>query len=235
VDCNCKLSGNKVLELPANLAPRFFSGLAKSEVDVVLSQATHRQFLGSSVILHEEDSADRMFLLTSGRGRHFVLTQGGQKILLHWLTEGQVFGGAALVSDPTKYLASTEVLSDSCALMWQRTTLRELVMLTPRLLDNALSIAVTEHIAWLIGATVSLSSDDAQSRVAEYLISLACGIGVGGPEGIVISIGNEDVAAGANVTPFTVSRLFSKWQRDGVLRKGRGKVTLRRPELLVAS
>ena len=176
-----------------------------------------------------------MFLLTSGRGRHFVLTHGGQKILLHWLTEGQVFGGAALVSVPTKYLASTEVLSDSCALMWQRTTLRELVMLTPKLLDNALSIAVTEHIAWLIGATVSLSSDDAQSRVAEYLISLACGIGVGGPEGIVIPIGNEDVAAGANVTPFTVSRLFSKWQRDGVLRKGRGKVTLRRPELLVAS
>lgn len=232
MNCNCKLSGNKVLALPANLNPRFFSGLAKSELDSVLSQATHRQFLGPSVILHEEDSADRLFLLTSGRGRHFVLTRDGQKILLHWLTDGQIFGGAALLSIPSRYLASTEMVSDSCALAWDRPTIRALLTRIPTLLDNALSIAVTEHIAWLVGK-VSLRSEDAQSRIADYLISLACGIGMGGPDGIVIRVGNEDVAAGANVTPFTVSRFFSKWQRDGILTKGRCKIILRRPELLV--
>jgi CRP-like cAMP-binding protein len=102
----------------------------------------------------------------------------------------------------------------------------------PRLLDNALSIAVTERIAWLVGAKVSLSSEDAQSRIADFLIGSASGIGVSGPDGVVIPVANEEVAAGANVTPFTVSRFLSKWQREGILTKGRGKIILRRPELL---
>jgi CRP-like cAMP-binding protein len=234
VNCNCDLSGGKVLALPANLRPRFLLGLTKSEIATVLSQASHRRFLRSSVILHEEDSADRLFLLTSGRGRHFVLTRRGRKILLHWLTAGQIFGGAALLSDSSKYLASTEVLSDCCALAWDRKTVRKLVTGIPRLLDNALSIAVTEHIAWLIGAKVSLSSEDAESRIADFLIGLALGIGISGPDGVVIPVANEEVAAGANVTPFTVSRFLSKWQREGILGKGRGKIILRRPELLIA-
>ena len=102
-----------------------------------------------------------------------MLTGGGRKILLHWLTAGQIFGGAALLTDSYRYLASTEVLSDSCALEWDRKTVRKLVTRFPRLLDNALSIAVTEHIAWLVGAKVSLSSDDAPSRIADFLIALA--------------------------------------------------------------
>jgi CRP-like cAMP-binding protein len=162
-----------------------------------------------------------------------VLTAAGRKILLHWLTAGQVFGGAALLFDSSRYIASTEVLSDSCALAWDRITMRKLVTGIPRLLDNALSIAANEHIAWLVGAKVSLSSEDAQSRVADFLIGLALGIGMAGPDGVVIPVANEDVAAGANVTRFTVSRFLSKWQREGILSKGRGKIILRRPELLV--
>lgn len=233
VSCSCNLSGRRVLALPPDLHPRFLSGLAKSELETVLSHASHRRFLRSSVILHEEDQADRLFLLTSGRGRHFVWTGGGRKVLLHWLTAGQIFGGAALLSDSSKYLASTEVLSDSCALVWDRKAMRKLMSGVQRLLDNAFSIAVTEHIAWLVRAKVSLSSEDAQTRIADFLIALASGIGITGPDGVVIPVANEEVAAGANVTAFTVSRFLSQWQREGILGKGRGKIILRRPELLV--
>ena len=234
MNCTCKfLSGNRFLGLPDELRPRLLSGLANAELNGILSVATHRRFLESSVIVHEQDPAERLFLLTSGQGRHFVLTANGRKVLLHWLTAGQVFGGAAMISTPSNYLASTEVLSDSCALVWDRETIRELVSRIPMLLDNALSIAVTEHIAWLIGAKISLSTDDAQSRIAHLLISLACGIGKSGPEGIEVPVGNEDLAAAANVTPFTISRSLSKWQQEGILRKGRNKVILRQPELLL--
>jgi CRP-like cAMP-binding protein len=185
------------------------------------------------VVIHQEDQAERLFLLTSGRGRHFVLTSRGQKILLHWLTAGQVFGGAAILSTPSQYLASVELLADSCVLVWDRTIIREFAARHPRLLDNALSIAVTEHIAWLVSAKVFLSSDDAQGRIAQMLISLACGIGEAGPDGVEVRIGNEDLASWANVTPFTVSRALKVWEREGVLIKGRGKVLLRRPELLM--
>lgn len=234
--CGCKLSrGSQIVGLPDGLKPRFLSGLVKPELNAVLSVARHCQFRASSVITNQEDLADRCFLLTSGQGRQFVITEDGQKLLLNWLITGQLFGGASLLSAPFRYLASTEVLSDCCALAWDRQTLRELTSAYPVLLDNALSIAVTENIAWSIAAHVSLSTDDAQGRVAHLLVSLSSAIGEATHDGIQMKVMNEDLAEGANVTPFTVSRCLRDWQRAGILAKRRGKILLRKPELLLAA
>ena len=236
VNCGCQLlPGKRVADLPSGLRPRFLSGLPKAALHTILSAAAHRQFLASSVVIQEGDPAERFFILTSGQGRHFILTGAGRKILMHWLTPGQLFGGAALQSTASHYLASTEVLVDGCALVWDRKTIRELLSRFPGLLDNGLSIAITETIAWFVAADVSLRSDDAMGRIAHMLVSLASGIGKAGPSGIEIHVGNEDLAAGASVTPFTVSRALAAWQREGVLTKGRGKILLQKPELLVTS
>jgi CRP-like cAMP-binding protein len=236
VDCGSKsLVDKQVVGLPEGLSPRFFAGLTTTELDSILSVATLRHFPQPAVIIHQDDPADRMFLLTRGQGRQFVLTNDGRKIILYWLTAGQFSGGVTMLSAPCAYLASTEVLADSCALVWDRKTLREFVSRFPILLDNALSIAATEHFAWSISARVSLSSDDAVGRIAHLLVSLACGVGKPGPDGVEIQVANEDLAAGANVTPFTVSRTLGEWQRNGILTKGRGKLLLRRPELLIDS
>jgi CRP/FNR family transcriptional regulator, nitrogen oxide reductase regulator len=235
VNCACKLlPGTQTVGLPDHLRPRFLSGLSKVDLDLILAAAKHRRFHASSVIINQEDVAERFFLLTSGQGRHFVITSEGQKILLHWLTAGQIFGGAAILSTPFQYLASTEVLSDSCALVWERQSIRDLAFKYPTLLDNALSIAVTENIAWAIAAHVSLSANDANGRVAHFLMSLASAIGKTTRAGVEMTILNEDLAEGANVTQFTVSRCLSAWQRAGILAKQRGKIVSRKPELLLS-
>jgi CRP-like cAMP-binding protein len=234
--CRCKLSrGNQLVGLPDDLKPRCFSGFAKPELDAFLSVARHRQFRTSSVILNQEDRSERCFLLTSGQARQFVITDSGQKVLLNWLSPGQVFGGAALLSTPWRYPASTEALSDCCTVVWDRQPLRELAATYPALLDNAFSIAVTENIAWLIAACVSLSSEDAHGRVAHLLMSLASAIGQPTRDGIQVKVMNKDLAEGANVTQFTVSRCLNGWQRAGILAKRRGMILLRKPELLLAS
>jgi CRP-like cAMP-binding protein len=208
--------------------------LSEAELSSVLSVAKHRQFRASSVIINEEEPAERLFLLTSGHGRQFVITSEGRKIVLQWLTAGQIFGGAAILSTPFQYLANMELVSDGCALAWDRRTIRELASRCPALLDNVLSIAVTENIAWSTAAHISLSSDNAQGRVAHLLVSLASAIGKATPGGVEMTITNEDLAEGANVTPFTVSRCLSDWKSAGIVTKRRGKVVLRKPELLLA-
>ena len=234
MNCGCKLSAGKVLGLPTHLNPRFLAELSAADLTAVLSAAKHRQFHSNSVIINQEDPAERFFLLTSGHGRQFVITSDGRKILLQWLRAGQIFGGAAILSTPFQYLACTEVLSDSCALAWERQTARELVSRYPKLLDNVLSIAVTENIAWSTAAHISMSSEDAHGRVAHVLVSIASAIGKATAGGIEMQITNEDLAEGANVTVFTVSRCLSDWQRSGILTKGRGRILLRKPELLLA-
>jgi CRP/FNR family transcriptional regulator, nitrogen oxide reductase regulator len=236
MSCGCKLSPGKQFEgLPHHLRPRFLEGLAKADVSYILSLAKHRLYRTSTVILHQGELADRFFLLTSGQGRQFVMTSEGQKILLYWLTAGQIFGAATLVPAPFQYLASAELQAGSCALMWDRQTIRNLMGRYPQLLDNAFSIAVTENTAWFVATQVSLVRDDARGRIAHLLVSLSCGTGKATAHGIELKIKNEDLAAGANVTPFTVSRTLSDWQRDGILTKGRGKLLLRKPFLLTSA
>jgi len=233
MNCGCQLSADKrVLGLPNQLKPRFLLGLPDSELRAMLSAAAHRCFHRFSVVVHREDPAERFFLLTSGRGHFFVPTRNGRRILLRSLTAGQVFGGMTILPTPCEYLASTELLSNSCALVWDRKTIRGFTSRLPVLLENALAGAALEHIAWLISANVSLNCDDAEGRIAHTLISLACGTGEICPDGVEVQIRNEDLAAGSNVTPFTTSRVLNTWQREGILKKGRGKILLRRPELL---
>lgn len=236
MSCGCKFSRDKRFEgIPDQLKPRILSGFSKAHADTILSAAKHQRFIAPSVILHQGDAAERFFLLTSGQGAHFVTTSEGRKVPLHWLTAGQIFGGATLLSARSRYLAATEIQTDGCALVWDRQTIRALASQFPLLLDNALSIAVNEHLALFIATRVSLSTEDALGRIARLLTSLACGIGRDGPEGIEIRIRNEDLAAGANVTPYTLSRSLAEWQRDSVLTKGRGRVVIRKPELLLSS
>ena len=125
----------------AHLKSRFLDGLAPSDLKVVLAAAKQRHFLANSVVVNQGHPADHLFLLTRGRARFFFNTREGKKVVLLWLTPGEIFGGSALLSIPLPYLVSTETLKDSSMLVWDRTTLRNLAARYPRVLENALLIA----------------------------------------------------------------------------------------------
>ena len=235
MNCGCKLSRkSRIMELPRGLSPRLLRGLPKADLDWLLSAAKHCRLRAGSVVLRQEEPAQHLFLLTSGEGRQFVTTKKGKKVLLFWLSAGQVFGGVSILSAPYRYLATTELTTDSCAWMWDRRTIREFVSRCPQFLDNTLSIAVTEQLAWFVTSLVSLNTRDARGRIAHLLMSLACGVGRVTSDGIELKISNEDLSAAANVTPFTVSRILSDWQRADVIVKGRGRILVRRPLLLAS-
>lgn len=206
----------------------------REQLAEVLAAASHQRFRPGSVVIHQGDSPSRLLLLTSGRGAHFVVTREGTKVPLYWLVAGQIFGGSALLPDPTPYLANTEIQTYGCALSWSREAARALLARFPILMDNALSIAVTEQLAWQLAMRISLGSDDAPMRIARLLVGLACGIGRIVPRGIEIEAANEELAAACAVTPYTFSRILAKWKSAGVLTKRRGAILILRPDLLSA-
>ena len=135
------MTSSEVAALVSDVKPRFLEGLAAPEVKAMLVAAKQRPYLANSVVTNQDHPADHMFLLLDGRGRHFYITPDGQKTLLLWLPPGEIFGGAAFLSKPVHYLVSTETVMDSCVLVWDRATIRELATQYPRLLENALLIA----------------------------------------------------------------------------------------------
>jgi len=220
------VSGYEVPSLVRQLKPRFLEGLTQPDLQSTLAAATVRRFLENSVIHNQGHPAEYFFLLLRGRARCFFITPDGQRMLLLWLPPGEIIGGATLLPKRSHYLVSTEAIRNSCALVWDRATIRGLSMKYPRLTENALSIA-WDYLNTALATQLSLTRHTAQQRLSQVLANLASGIGHEVPGGVEILVSNEDLANAANVTSFTASRLLSDWQRRGLLLKSRGKVLLR--------
>lgn len=214
------------------LAPRFLEGLPPDDLAMVLGAGTLRRFHAQALIASEGHPADKAFLMLEGRARTFTTTSKGEKVVLLWVPPGDVTGGRALLSKPAEYLVTTETVTDSVTLMWNRSAILLLTKQYPRLLENALMIA-SDYVEAYRDLHLTASFHSASQRVAMVLDSLAREMGHRGFEGTVLDISNEELANEANVTIFTVSRLLSKWQRTGLLVKSRGRVVLRSPEELI--
>jgi CRP-like cAMP-binding protein len=145
---------------------------------------------------------------------------------------GDVLGGGSLLTEPGAFVVNTEAAVESVALVWQRDIIRAIATKFPRILENSLSIAC-DYLVWYVATHLSLVCHTARERLAHVLISLAHGIGRKTPSGISLTITNEQLANTANITPFTVSRLLSEWQRIGLISKHRGKLLLYHPEQLL--
>ena len=206
-----------------------FRGLKQEEIDVVLAAARLRRFSTRSVITHQGEPADQLFLLWKGRARYFLDTPTGKRLILIWITPGHIFGPAALTPMPSAYLVSTETVRDSTVLVWDGPTIRALAQRFPRLMANAF-LATMDYLSWYIAAHAAVTSETARERLAHILVGYAPSIGRKVSGGIELDVTNEELAHSANITPYTTSRLISKWRRSGTIRKRKGKIVLRSPE-----
>jgi len=211
----------------------FLEGLCPGEIEHVLAAATRRQVHARTIITRQGEPANHLYMLVTGRARYFIDTNKGQKMLLMWIVPGGMIGSGAVTPKIVNYAASAEAVRDSTLLCWDRAVIRELMARYPRLLDNSLSIAA-EYLTWSIETFVGLTSHTAPERLAHILLGLVRILGEPVNEGVELDVTNEELASGANVTLYTVSRLLSGWQRRGLVRKLRGRIIVRSPETLLA-
>jgi CRP-like cAMP-binding protein len=212
---------------------RLLAGIAASDVRAILAAGTPRRFGANSVVIQQGAPATELFLITKGRARHFSATPDGQKLLLIWLVPGDIFGGAAMLAEPSTYRVGTETVKDTSVLAWSRPAIRALAERHRRLLDNTLWIA-SDYLDWYVAAHVALSCHTAPQRLAGVLRSLAPVLGRAVPGGVEMDVTNEELASAAHITPYTTSRLLNEWQRHRTLIKRRGRLVLLAPQRLAA-
>lgn len=223
---------SELTALVGKLKPPFFEGMAPVAVASMVAVANQQHYQANSIVTNQGHASSHVYMVLSGQARSYFVTQGGQKLHIHWYPPGEMFGGMALVSKPSPYVVSTECTRNSHLLLWERRRIRALVTQYPQLLDNALTIA-SNYVNAAIAAQVSLSFHTASQRLALVLMNLASGIGHKVARGVEVTAKNEELAAAAGITPFTASRIIGEWARTGLVSKSRGKILITSPEQLV--
>jgi CRP/FNR family transcriptional regulator, nitrogen oxide reductase regulator len=221
---------NLVIE-PASV--RFFTGMEKSEINVILAAATRRKLKGGEIVARADEPASHLFLVKDGCVDYFVLTSDGREILLRRLVSGNIFGVGAFLSQPVGYVGTSKSVHSSEVFVWEHAVIRELAKAYPQLGENALR-TVLRYVALFAERHIALVTKPAQERLAFALTSLGSRAGHMVPTGVEVNIKNEDLASLADVSFFTASRFLQEWERKGAVEKSRGKVLIRSPEKLLA-
>jgi CRP-like cAMP-binding protein len=232
-------SGSKIAEsdsVPKShelLSPsEFVAGVKGHELSEILGAAAVRKVAAQKIIVRQDTRPTHLFLLRSGGARFFRLTPNGEEILLATLVPGDVFGLSNLLARPEPYIGTAETTRNSELLVWDQVRIRRLAQKYPRLAQNALAVAL-RYLAAHFDRLVNLVTCNAAERLAQGLLHLCRKAGQITPLGVEIAVTNEELAAEANLSLFTVSRILSNWARQGVLSRSRGKVFIQSPHKLV--
>jgi CRP-like cAMP-binding protein len=205
--------------------------MCKEEASAILAAASTRNFQTGEVIITAGERAKYLFLIRTGVVNDSCLTPDGREIALGLLGPGEVFGMGTLLTEPSRYPATTQSVRAVEVYVWTHASIRELSIIYPKLSENVFRI-VLANLASFVGRHIGLLSKTAEQRLFDTLIRLGDNIGQQYSGGIQVEVKNEHLASLADVNYFTVSRVLKSWERSGVIKKGRGKVTILQPEYL---
>jgi len=211
---------------------KLFAGLDQIALRQIVSAAQTRRIAPNQNVVVQGGRPDNLFLLQTGRARFYVLTESGSELLLLWVVPGDVIGLVSLLANPPAYMASAATVSGCEFLVWNHGVIRRLAKTYPQLTENGFRLAI-HHLQAYIKRHTSVMTKSAEARLAQALVQLASDAGEVQRSGIIIDITNEQLSSLSDISPFTASRLLSKWEHDGLLSKQRGRVTLLAPESLM--
>jgi CRP-like cAMP-binding protein len=210
---------------------RVFAGLDDTAIRQILGAAKVRRIAPKKDVTISGGRPEHLFLLQVGRARSYMLTMSGSEVLLSWKVPGDIVGLASLLPNPPAYMVNATTVSECKFLVWDHDTIRRLAKVHPQLSENGFRLAL-HYLRMHIDRHVNILSKTAETRLAEVLHRLASQVGDVRPSGVGIDITNENLSSLADISPFTASRLLSKWEREGTLSKQRGRITLHVPESL---
>lgn len=210
-----------------------FQGLSFAEHQAALRAARRRQVRREAFFFQQGDPASALYVLTAGRVRLTQVTPEGDQVILHLVHPGEMFGGIAVLGDAT-YPVSAQALEDCQALAWDGEGMAGLMERTPRLALNALRL-LAGRVQELQDRVRELATERVERRVARTLLRLARQAGRKVENGVLIDLplSRQDLAEMTGTTLFTVSRVLSRWEQQGLVEAGRERVLIRFPHGLV--
>lgn len=212
---------------------KFFAGLVDPALKEIFDAAELRRVAPKTNVIVTGGQPDHLFLLQKGHARIYILTESGSEVVLLWLVPGGVLGLSSFLRDRPTYLINAMAVTECEFLVWDRDTIRRLAKAYPNLNENALGLAL-QYLRRYMKRHVNLVTNSAESRLAQRLLQLASEAGVVQSPGIAIDITNEQLSSLSDISPFTASRLLSRWEQEHWLTKQRGRVILLAPQDLQA-
>jgi CRP-like cAMP-binding protein len=208
-----------------------FAGLPSCVCTNILSTARPMDFMSRQVIYFAGDQIEQIFLLTSGRVKITQFSERGTEVILRLCIPGEVISELALV--PGSRHASTAQAAQDCeVLAWDSATFEAAMDRFPGLRCNAKRI-LEQRLQELERRFCEVSTETVAPRLAHGLARLLDQIGRKVNSHVEINVSQEALAQMTSMASFTVCRLLTNWEDQGLLRLRREVIEIHNvPRLL---
>ncbi len=207
------------------------SGLEPSELERIAQVAIPRSFPKGARIFHEGDRSDACYVIRAGEVRVTREHPDGRAIALATLGPGELVGELAMLDGGVRS-ASVETLSEVDLLAVAATDMKGLLERNAQITAK-LVVALTKRLRETNERISRQSFQTVPSRVAGVLSQLVTEENAEqGRDGVTIRMNQADLAQLAGTSRESVSRFLAVLERAGVVRVGRGRVTVLEPPRL---
>lgn len=219
-------------ESPVGLLRRvpLFAELDEAELERFSRVAIPRSYPEGSRVFHEGDHSDACYIVKSGTFRVTREHPDGRAITLATLSEGDIVGELAMLDGEVRS-ASVETLGgDGELLALPASDVRALLERHPEITVKFVA-ALTRRLRAANERISRQSFQTVPSRVAGVLSQMVAEEGEDGRQ-VTIRMNQADLAQLAGTSRESVSRFLADLERAGVVRAGRGQVTILEPAKL---
>jgi len=210
-----------------------FEGLFPQAIDAILHLSGARKVEEGAYFFMQEDNAERLYVLVEGRVKLGLVSQDGQQIILNVLGPWHAFGAESAIPGAV-YPVSAQAVLACTALGWEKAVLQRVMTKYPQITSNLMR-HMSKQIVEAQDRIRELTLERVERRVARLLLRLARQVGKKTDDGVLIDlpISRQDMAEMSGTTLYSVSRILSQWERNGLIDAGREKVIVRFPHGLV--
>ncbi len=219
--------------LPADLRQVLvFEKASDEDLAYILKHSIHRSVEEGGFFFFQGDAAEYLYILVSGQVKLLQSNPAGQQVNLRTLYPWQMFGALGAVRNEATYPASAQAIEDSSALAISSQTVKEMLQTKPYLAAGLMNL-MTYYIQEMQARYRELATEHVQQRIARALLRLASQSGQKAEDGIELKLSRQDFAEISGTTLYTVSRVLTEWERQGLLSSGREHIRILDPHGLV--
>ena len=210
-----------------------FQNATDDDLTLIAQHAIERSIEEGEFFFFQGDPAEYLYVLVSGRAKLMQTNPAGQQVNLRTISEWQLFGALGAVRENATYPATAQALEQSTALALKSDYLKELMQTRPYLSFDLMRL-MTGYIQEMQERYRELATEKVERRIARSLLRLVAQMGTKVDGGIELTFTRQDLAEMSGTTLYTVSRVLSEWERQGLVEAGRERVLIRNPHGLVS-
>ncbi len=206
---------------------RIFQEVSEEDLHYFLSRSILRAVEEGEFLFFQGDVAEFCYVLISGKVKLVQSTPTGHVVNLRVIHAWQVFGAIGAIKPGSVYPVSAQAILPSTVLAIRSTLLNE-AMKTRPFLCLALMQQIAGYVHEIQERYRESVTERVEQRIARILLRLAQQTGVKTGAGVLIELpfSRQDLAEMAGTTLFTISRTFSRWEKQGLVVSGRKQVIL---------